>query len=314
MQLLQLEYFLKVARCGNVNTAAKEMNVSPSSVSRCISRLEEDLGFPLFERVGRNIALNSYGETFYQYAEQSLQMLEDGKMAVQEQIAGSSDQLSFSVPVPRLSHRPLIQFAIDHPDVKIRQRLCPDNTEVKELIEQGRIDFALSYSPIEDNHFQWERILLEHFYFIVRKDHPLANRKSISLKDLDGVRVVMNESDDPDKILESCQLVGAKPEIVFCGNEIIGLGMLIQNGLGGAFIPAYSQYEREQEQKDVLREMNELVSIMRIEEDWFTRELGVITFKHRYLPAPARELCNYLKNYFREIAPALRKLGNTEDN
>ena len=312
MQLLQLEYFLKVARCGNVNNAAKELNVSPSSVSRCISRLEEDLGFPLFERIGRNIVLNQYGKTFYQYAEQSLQLLDDGKMAVEEQIAGSSDQLSFSVPVPRLSHRPLIQYAIDHPEVKIRQRLCSDIAQIKELLEQGEIDFALSYDPIKDSHFQWERILLEHFYFIVRKDHPLAGRECISLKDLDGVHVVMNESDNPEKILAACQLVGAAPEIVFCGNEIIGLGMLITEGIGGAFIPAYSQYEREQEQKDFLQQMNETVSIMRIEENWFTRELGVITLKHRYLPSPARQLCSYLKKYFRDIAPALQKLGEVE--
>lgn len=313
MQLLQLEYFLKVARCGNVNAAAKEMNVSASSVSRCIARLEDSLGFPLFDRVGRNIVLNQYGKTYYQFAERSLQMLEDGKRAVEEQISKSSRQLSFSVPIPRLSHRPLIQFAIDHPEIKIHQRLCSNNAQIKELLEQGELDFALSYDPIEDSHFQWERILVEHFYFIIRKDHPLASRKSISLKDLDGVHVVMNESDNREKILSACQLVGAAPEIVFFGNEIIGLGMLIESGLGGAFIPAYAQYERYQETKEVLDRMKERVTVIRIEEEWFKRELGLITVKHRYLSSPARELCSYLKKYFKSIAPELQNLENDSE-
>ena len=53
MELLQLEYFLRVARSGNVSQTAAEINVAQSSVSRSIARLEESLGFPLFERVGR---------------------------------------------------------------------------------------------------------------------------------------------------------------------------------------------------------------------------------------------------------------------
>ena len=60
MELLQLEYFLRVARSGNVSQTAAEINVAQSSVSRSIARLEESLGFPLFERVGRKIVLNEY--------------------------------------------------------------------------------------------------------------------------------------------------------------------------------------------------------------------------------------------------------------
>lgn len=65
MELLQLEYFLKVARSGNVSQTAAEINVAQSSVSRSIARLEESLGFPLFERVGRKIVLNEYGRMYY---------------------------------------------------------------------------------------------------------------------------------------------------------------------------------------------------------------------------------------------------------
>ena len=58
MDIVQLEYFLAVARLENMTTAAASLHVAQSSVSRCISRLEDHLGVPLFDRRGNGIALN----------------------------------------------------------------------------------------------------------------------------------------------------------------------------------------------------------------------------------------------------------------
>lgn len=306
MELLQLEYFLKVARTGNMSAAAEEMNVAQSSVSRSIARLESSLGFPLFERSGRRIILNEYGKLYYQYVERALQELEDGRKSVEEYIRGGDRQLAFSVPVSRLTREPLVQYLFDYCDIKVRQLCLPDLNRVKEALEQGEIDFALAYQPVEDVNFSWTPLLTECFYYIVRKDHPLAGRERISLRDLNGERVVMNECDDPEWMIGSCEQVGSKLDIVFCGNEIEGLGAMIEGGIGGSFIPAFSQYERDQNMPE---EMKATVSVIRIEESWFSRELGVITMKHRYMPEAAREFYRRLRRYYAEIAPKLERLG-----
>lgn len=56
MELLQLKYFLTVARCEHVTEAAGKPHVTQSSLSKTIQRLEDDLGVPLFDRIGRKFA------------------------------------------------------------------------------------------------------------------------------------------------------------------------------------------------------------------------------------------------------------------
>ena len=84
MDFLQLEYFLAVARIGNMTAAANSLHVAQASVSRSIARLESELGVPLFERSGRGIFLNDYGKIFYDRAETILRELDDGARELKE--------------------------------------------------------------------------------------------------------------------------------------------------------------------------------------------------------------------------------------
>lgn len=305
MELLQLEYFVKVVRMGSMSAAAEAMNVAESSVSRSISRLENSLGFPLFERVGRRLVLNEQGRIYYRHVEKALQEMEDGKRSVQEYIHGDGHAFSYSVPVSRLTREPLVQYLLDYPEVAVRQFCLPDIRRVKDALEQGEIDLALAYQPVKNVNFSWRFLFREHFYFIVSKDHHLAGRKHISLRELDGERVVINESDDPERMISACEQMGAELNIVFCGNEIEGLGAMIEGGIGGSFIAAFSQYERNQH---MTAEKQALTSVIRIEEEWFARDVGIVTLKHRYMPDAAREFYRRLRRYYAKIAPTLEYL------
>lgn len=65
MELLQLKYFLTVARCEHVTEGAGKAHVTQSSLSKTIQRLEDDLGVPLFDRIGRKSRLNDFEEHFF---------------------------------------------------------------------------------------------------------------------------------------------------------------------------------------------------------------------------------------------------------
>lgn len=64
MELLQLEYFLTVAKLEHMTKAAQELRIAQPALSKTIARLEQDLGVPLFDRQGRKIRLNPYGQAF----------------------------------------------------------------------------------------------------------------------------------------------------------------------------------------------------------------------------------------------------------
>lgn len=84
MELLQLQYFLVVARLEHVTEAARTLHVTQSSLSKTIQRLEEDLGVPLFDRIGRKLRLNEFGSQFLRRVERALFELEQGKQELRD--------------------------------------------------------------------------------------------------------------------------------------------------------------------------------------------------------------------------------------
>ena len=79
MELQQLRYFLTVARLEHMTRAAEELHITQPSLSITISRLEESLGVPLFDRYRRQIKLNEFGKAFLRRVERIFDELEEGK-------------------------------------------------------------------------------------------------------------------------------------------------------------------------------------------------------------------------------------------
>ena len=68
MTLQQCKYVLKIAECGSLNEAAKQLYVAQSSLSVSIKTLEQELGIKIFERAGSGVYLTEAGAEFVQYA------------------------------------------------------------------------------------------------------------------------------------------------------------------------------------------------------------------------------------------------------
>lgn len=88
MNLSQVRYFKKLAEVQHYTRAAKELFITQPTLSNSISQLERELGIPLFERESRTVRLTRYGEEFYAYASQALQLLDKG-IAIAHEHAGS---------------------------------------------------------------------------------------------------------------------------------------------------------------------------------------------------------------------------------
>ena len=84
MELLQLKYFYKIADSRTLTQAADELNVSQPSLSRMISRLEDEFEMEFFDRNGRNITLNKNGEVFLHYCTQIMNSLDEMRTDLSE--------------------------------------------------------------------------------------------------------------------------------------------------------------------------------------------------------------------------------------
>ena len=125
MEFLQLQYFVALAHSQHLTRTADRMLVSPSAISASITRLENELGVKLFDRVGRNILLNSNGQLYLPYIEKALDLIAEGQQ--QLEAANSSSMKTLNVAMwnavwSRISGR---FIRISYSDMSFMIRLSP---------------------------------------------------------------------------------------------------------------------------------------------------------------------------------------------
>ncbi len=183
MELLQLKYFRELAQTEHLSTVAKQLNISAPSLSHTIKKLEQDLGFPLFDRVGRNIVLNSYGKQYLHYVCSALNQLEYGQQEIYNRYRSES---TIELACLNRSYWSEIfeDFQLKNPSIQLHTNLILDE---KALISVGiYADFYLcNLYDLPTNEFESIPIMPEeHLYLVVHKDNEYADRSSIDLREL----------------------------------------------------------------------------------------------------------------------------------
>ena len=120
MELSQLRYFITVAELGNMSKAAETLFVSQPNLSTSISRLEEEVGVPLFDRRRGKISLNQNGELLLKSVKQAVDTLDAGVQAVREQHSGRSNLLSLACMIDDTSL--LERFVLENPEISLVQK------------------------------------------------------------------------------------------------------------------------------------------------------------------------------------------------
>lgn len=187
MDIVQLRYFVTVAKSGHLTNAAKKLNVAQSALSVSIGRLEREVGVPLFDRVGRNIYLNQCGEIYLEYAEQALDILQQAQREVDVYCGKNEKILNVGIVSKPLSGKALAGFMEQYPGYKIcMKKIRLENVE--EELKKGNVDYVISSSGQLNSKpgLVGEVIREERMMLAVSADHPLAEREWISLREARG--------------------------------------------------------------------------------------------------------------------------------
>ncbi|MEM9536783.1 MAG: LysR family transcriptional regulator [Cyanobacteria bacterium P01_E01_bin.45] len=146
MDIESLRVFIEVARRGSFAAVARDRNLDPSSISRIVSLLEDSLGFRLFQRTTRRMALTAEGEHYLNRIANVVEELDrarDEILTTKESPAGTL-RLTTSVALGQIWLVPLLpQFRSQFPHLKLELRLCDTNLD---LVSE-RIDLAIRLAP-----------------------------------------------------------------------------------------------------------------------------------------------------------------------
>ena len=142
MELLQLKYFKTVARTEHITKAAQELHISQPALSVTIARLEEEVGVPLFDRIGRQIRLNAFGKTFLKQVDTALEALETGKRQVTD-MAGleRGSVLVATTTLNRVSEL-LAPFLALYPHINFRITQASTEELKIQLLEKAKSTFV----------------------------------------------------------------------------------------------------------------------------------------------------------------------------
>lgn len=199
MEIRNLKTFLQVAALQNITKASVELGYSQSAVSVQIRQLEQELDLPLFDRIGKNVFLTSYGKALLPYARKTV----TAAMAI-ETFGKSQEMLTGSVRIgitdslfELLMKNILLKYHARFP--KISLELLVDTTvNLTRQLQQGSIDAAcIIDDPVSSAEWHiWHQTEIP-IVLVANPKHPLSQQSSVTLQDLSGSELIMMERDAP---------------------------------------------------------------------------------------------------------------------
>ena len=219
MELLQLQYFLLLAKEQHVTRTAELLHISQPSLSATIKKLEEELDAPLFVRKGRNIALSPYGEVFQSYVEEVFLALENGKATLSKMKNQEDSVLNLGLLSPYVWNELFLRFGDQYPEITINRRSIEDQRFWDGIVE-GDIDFYLGglnrIEELDTSRLQYSVLYEDSMVLLVHQNHPLASRETIDLREC-GEESFVNLSEDTNLqqfLNQMFQQAGFIPKVV----------------------------------------------------------------------------------------------------
>lgn len=288
MEWHQINYFQTVAKTQHITQAAEQLAISQPALSRSIAKLEDELGVKLFNRKGRNIYLNRYGEMFLKRVEQAIKQIEVGTQEILQDIHPESGTINLAfLPSLGMSFVPdiLSTYRAKFPGVKFLLHQA-SNQEIFSQVKSGKVDLALFSLLEDDEELIWEPLITEELFLIVSKTHWLAEYDEVDLKMIENEPFIsFREGYGLRTILHNfCLEAGLTPDIVFEGEDIGTVSGLVSANLGVSIVPNI----------EVLKKTK--VKMIHVKKPICNRKIGIAHLKDGYLSPVTKNFIQYVKN------------------
>jgi len=190
----QLRLLEAVARNSSFTRAAEEMYLTQPAVSTQIKQLEEVVGMPLFEQMGKKIFLTEAGKEVYAFSRTISEQFRDIESVLDEMKGVKRGMLSLTVTTTGKYFAPylLAEFVKRHPGTQVHLEVA-NREEVMQQLQDNVPDMAIMGTPPNNIDLQFQTFMQNPLVIIAAPDHPLANMKRIPLKRLVAENFIQRE-------------------------------------------------------------------------------------------------------------------------
>lgn len=287
MEVHQLRYFCAVAETGSFTRAAEREQVAQPSLSQQIMKLEEELGVRLFDRLGRSVRLTDLGQIFLPRARSILLELRSAKEEVAEKQSSVAGVVCVGV-IPTIAPYYLparvAEFLHKYPRAAIT--VVEDVTvRLVDRLRAGLIDLAVMALPARGQDLECWELRTERLFAILPKNHPLAKKRTVHLKELrqDPFLLLREDHCFRETAIEVCKQARVVPQIVFESGQFSSILAMVGAGLGISIVPEMALEHRP-----------DCCSVL-ISDERASRTIGVATLKGRFLSRVQRALLAQLQ-------------------
>lgn len=279
MDLANLHTFIAIAEHNSFSLAGERLHVTQPAISKRIASLEDQLGMRLFDRIGRETRLTEAGQALLPRAYRIVNELEDARRALNNLSGTVTGSLSLAtshhIGLRRLP--PILRaFTKRYPEVKLDIRFLDSEVAYADVLH-GRCELAIiTLSPHCEAPLKAIKVWQDDLDFVVAPEHPLAQRKTISLADLCAYPAVFPGSHTFTRkiALQLFDKAELTPEISMSTNYMETIKMMVSIGLAWSVLP------RSMLDDSVVR--------LEIDDARLSRDLGYIFHTERTLSNAAQ--------------------------
>ncbi|KUF29259.1 MULTISPECIES: LysR family transcriptional regulator [unclassified Lysinibacillus] len=291
MEIRHLHYFMAVCEELHFTKAAEKLGISQPTLSQQIRVLEDELGMPLFDRIGKKIVVTEAGSLLFSYATEMLTTLQNVKDAINDLQELQRGQISVGIMPSDLDYR-ITQLVIDFhqkfPKVKLRILASID---IMRQVLENEVDIGIGTNVGPDDRLVIIPLRREEYVLTVSQEHPLANQTAITIAELKGLPMVMYPEGffGREIVEEAVKKHGFQLHSILETSSVTSIMNLVRANIGATVQPYH-----------LIQQINDptLCSI-RISDGAPSRSLSIIYRVDRYVSQATTAFIKQIKEYFK---------------
>jgi len=238
-----LRIFTAVCEAESLSAVARALGRTQPAVSHHVSRLERELGIALLTRGPRGFALTPAGQLLYDASSAGLGALALARREILRLRGGEAGRLAISTGGTTVRHflrEAVVEFRRRHPDVTLHFEPANSSQRCLEAVARHRADMAFVTISVDLPGFEQRPVLEQPLRLLVRRDHALAVRRAVAIRDLESIRyIALSESTSSHRIIaEAVTREGIALTPTARVDDFDTANVFVELGLGEAIVPA----------------------------------------------------------------------------